>query len=949
MRYYSFEINTNSEKLREGAKIRLKDYNYENNIAAMNVYMSQNMKNDMTFFAYREENNSLSAVFSFNEKKYKLSDAYDHITDMLRTTFSVNKFGSEPHEITAYDFYDCMLEAKRRTLLSNWSRVIDTANLVYYHNWDINDRETPRFKLEEKIISDKAVNADTIFHKSVIKELDNIESHCNTSELAGNMVHYIISGKSTRAASDITEAIMQRLVKANRLGGKRMEIISEIDPSIYNGRNYLENIIENNFGGVIVIDMSEKFGSQTTEYSMACKYIERLVKRYKNNCLFVFTYNSDKPGFAYQLLPSVSKLMITVRLKEGSGDKRAAVKYLTELIKASEYSSYAHQASEFMQLFSGNKFSHTDVLTAFEKFEPWCLNRNVLHAYDYNTIDTFVIDRDEDTDSSYEKLQKLTGLVSVKEQIDNIIAADVVEKERKKLRGSEYQSGTMHMIFSGNPGTAKTTVAKLFAGIAKEKGILKSGAFVERGGMDLDSICCEYNIRSAFTEAEGGVLFIDEAYSLKSESAVTVLIQEMENRRDSVIVILAGYNDRMNDFMKLNEGLKSRIPYKIDFPDYSVDELTEIFKLMAQERGFEVTEGAVNRARHEFERVSCLDNFGNGRFVRNLLDQSVQSQAVRLLSSSGSAEEIPKSTLFLITEDDVHIPGEELKQSRAAGTARKELDDMIGLSSVKSILKKVIADYKLKKLCMDKGISTEKPSLHMCFTGNPGTAKTTVARLFAEIMKDERMLSSGVFVEAGRGDLVSDHVGGTARLVKAKFKAAQGGVLFIDEAYSLCDYHQNSFGDEAINTIVQEMENHRDDVIVIFAGYTNEMRSFLERNPGMASRVAFHVEFEDYTCDELCQITRLMLSRRGRRVTDAAMSKLRSIYKKALTDMSFGNGRFVRKLLEEAEMNLAERVSLLDDADITVDLLTTIEECDIPNPPEGKKPSEEKRVGFRCA
>ena len=215
-------------------------------------------------------------------------------------------------------------------------------------------------------------------------------------------------------------------------------------------------------------------------------------------------------------------------------------------------------------------------------------------------------------------------------------------------------------------------------------------------------------------------------------------------------------------------------------------------------------------------------------------------------------------------------------------------------------------------------------------------------------MKDEKILPSGNFVEAGRADLVGDHVGATAPLVKKKFKEAQGGVLFIDEAYSLCDSYENGFGDEAINTLVQEMENHKDDVIVIFAGYPAQMKQFLDRNPGMASRIAFHVEFKDYSTDELCDITRLMLARKQMMIMDAAMEKLKNIYENISGDKDFGNGRFVRKMLEEAEMNLAERVAQLDESEITPKLITTIEERDIPEP-DTKKPHKKKPIGFCVA
>lgn len=232
----------------------------------------------------------------------------------------------------------------------------------------------------------------------------------------------------------------------------------------------------------------------------------------------------------------------------------------------------------------------------------------------------------------------------------------------------------------------------------------------------------------------------------------------------------------------------------------------------------------------------------------------------------------------------------------------------------------------------------------MVFTGNPGTAKTSVARLFAEIMKDEKVLSTGAFVEAGRADLVGDHVGSTALMVRRKFKEAQGGVLFIDEAYSLCDSYENGFGDEAINTLVQEMENHREDVLVIFAGYTDPMRQLLDRNPGMLSRIAFQVEFEDYSTDELCDITKLMVSQKRMKITDEAMNKLRHNFDIVREESDYGNGRFVRKILEEAEMNLAERILQFKESEITTELITTIEECDIPAP--GSRKETIRRMGF---
>ena len=621
---------------------------------------------------------------------------------------------------------------------------------------------------------------------------------------------------------------------------------------------------------------------------------------------------------------------------------------MKSLIKNSEYAQYASQATEFLKQYPGSTFTQTDVLLAYEQFEPWCLNKNVLQAYDYDLSEDFTLDRDENAESAEEKLEKLIGLQTVKTQIKKIVDADVVEKERKNRTGNKYKPGTMHMIFAGNPGSAKTTVARLFGGIAKEKGVLKSGIVVECGGMDLDGLGCVEAIRDAFDAAKGGVLFVDEAYAMTGQTATTVLIQEMENHREDVIVILAGYNERMKEFMEQNEGLKSRIPYWIDFPDYDEKELTEIFKLMLEEKGFGATEDAVKQAEYIFEKVCHLDNFGNGRYVRNLLEKSIQEQSERVLTEKKEASEIRKSDLFLLKKEDIKMPEDGLLEEREKGTAQKELDEMVGLSSVKDVLSKAVASFKFKRALAERGLSTERASYHMVFTGNPGTAKTTVARLLTEILKDEKVLSTGTFVEVGRADLVGTVVGSTAPLVRKRFKEAQGGVLFIDEAYSLCDGHAGGYGDEAINTIIQEMENHREDVIVIFAGYPKQMKEFLERNPGMSSRIAFHIDFEDYSVDELCDITKLMAKRKNMQITDEAMAKLKADYEKVSKKTDYGNGRYVRKLLEEAEMNLAQRIFSMVDADVSTEVMTTIEACDIPESKDDSLQGEKRPMGF-CA
>lgn len=941
MRYYGFVLNTSAEEIKENCTIRWKDFDYDSPIGAMNKYLYRELKSGLTFLAYGvAENDTVYSMFSYDESKYTLEDAYHNILDMLSDAFHVRKVKVEPYEITSGCFYDYWLEAKRRALMHH-SRFYELANLRVYEDLDRNGDSTHRFILNEKIISGEVSDKIGMYDESVIKELSNIKAHCNKDEVKGNMVHYIISAKSREASDDIAETLMNHLYEAKRISTKRMVMINEIEPEVYKHAVYFEEVIENNRGGAIVLDLSEKFGRNTVEYGMTCKYIEKMVKKYRNECLFIFTYNMDKPGFAYTLLPQLKKYVIPVMLREGTGDRKAAVNYMKSLIKTSEYSKYANQAGKFMTRFPGDEFSQTDVLMDYEQFESWCINKNILKAYDFEFSDDFMLDRSESEEAPYEKLKSMIGLKKVKEQIDSIIAANVIEKERKKLSGKSYKPGTMHMIFAGNPGSAKTTVAKLFAGIAKDHGILKSGAFVECSGVHLDSM----SLKESFIAAKGGVLFIDEAYAMWMEGPITTLLQEMENHRDEVIVVLAGYNDSMRAFLGCNEGLKSRIPYWIDFPDYDGKELTEIFKLMLKDGGFTASEDAINEAYYILDKARYVDGFGNGRYVRNLMESTIKNQSVRLMKIKESGKKISREEYFNLIAEDVASTEEGFTERREPGTALKELEDMIGLTSVKEVMKKAVASFKLKKRCMEKGIQKDKATMHMVFTGNPGTAKTTVARLLAEIMKDENILPSGKFVEAGRADLVGAFVGTTAIKVKKKFREAQGGVLFIDEAYSLCDGNRGSYGDEAINTIVQEMENHREDTVVIFAGYPKEMQEFLERNPGMSSRIAFHIGFEDYSTEELCDITKLMVSKKKMTITDAAMAKLAKIYREVRGNEGYGNGRFVRKMLEEAEMNLAERLYDLNEAEITEEIVSTIEECDIPDYKAGAQ-EKKKPVGF---
>ncbi len=293
---------------------------------------------------------------------------------------------------------------------------------------------------------------------------------------------------------------------------------------------------------------------------------------------------------------------------------------------------------------------------------------------------------------------------------------------------------------------------------------------------------------------------------------------------------------------------------------------------------------------------------------------------------------------------DIASARSKVKDSKPKGSAYDELESMIGLESAKEIMNQALDTYKAQKIFKDKGMKVDTMCNHMIFTGNPGTAKTTVARLFARILKDNEVLSRGHIVEVGRSDLVGKFVGWTAPTVKRRFKEAIGGILFIDEAYSLVDERDGMYGDEAINTIVQEMENHRDELIVIFAGYPDKMEGFLDKNPGLRSRIAHYVHFEDYNADELCQIAAHIASQKGMVIDAEAMDKIRVIMNEARTQDDFGNGRYVRNVIEKARMAQSSRLVHMDFESVSREDVKTIRAEDIILPVQNKKTVS--RIGF---
>jgi probable Rubsico expression protein CbbX len=278
--------------------------------------------------------------------------------------------------------------------------------------------------------------------------------------------------------------------------------------------------------------------------------------------------------------------------------------------------------------------------------------------------------------------------------------------------------------------------------------------------------------------------------------------------------------------------------------------------------------------------------------------------------------------------------GEVLAESQVEAVL-DELDrDLVGLVPVKTRIRDIAALLVIDKLRINLGLAAagdaQRPSLHMCFSGNPGTGKTTVALRMAQILHRLGYVRKGHLVAVTRDDLVGQYIGHTAPKTREVLKRAMGGVLFIDEAYYLYrPENERDYGQEAIEILLQVMENQRDDLVVILAGYKNRMDSFFQSNPGMSSRIAHHLDFPDYSVDELLHISHKMLSGQGYRFGEEAQAAFRSYLDRRIAQPHFANARSVRNALDRARLRAASRLFAERDRVLTEADLTTIAAADI--------------------
>jgi len=541
-----------------------------------------------------------------------------------------------------------------------------------------------------------------------------------------------------------------------------------------------------------------------------------------------------------------------------------------------------------------------------------------------------------------ERLEQMIGLRSVKDAIRRRTRSLEMQIERSR-HGQITEPIRLHMVFKGNPGTGKTTVARLIGEIYRDLGLLLRGHVEEVGGRDL---VAGYVGQTAMLTNEridralDGVLFIDEAYTLSQggdndfgQEAINTLLKRMEDDRHRLAVIVAGYPALMDTFVNSNPGLQRRFPTEIVFEDYTPDELLAIFRQRVERVQCAIAPDLAETLKNLFTQLyeNRDQNFGNAGLVENLFNQMDELRSARVIEQHLDRWREPFRLADLPSQYQ-QITTQGKKDQDTLDQLLQELNSLTGLHSVKIAIREIVDTQLANKLLREAGFLDidDTETRHMLFTGNPGTGKTTVARLVGQIFKALGLLRTGQFVEVDRSQLVAGYVGQTALKTREAIASAMDGVLFIDEAYALSRGDSgNDFGPEAIDTLVPMMENQRDRLVVIIAGYSREMTQFMAANSGIASRIAYKIEFPDYTAQELHSIFLSMCQKANRICPDYVQERLQEILIAAYVNrgLNFGNARDVRNFYEK--MVKRQKSRMLRD-NLAIEAMMTFALEDIP-------------------
>ena len=618
---------------------------------------------------------------------------------------------------------------------------------------------------------------------------------------------------------------------------------------------------------------------------------------------FKYTFRMTTPNF--QELTEICKL--NLQLKYGIQDfSPEADKQLLRFFK--------YQVKIKDETFGNGHLAHKTAENIFTQYISRGANATRVELSDI----TGYVPEERSVEDILRDLDSYIGMDEVKAAVKEM-AYSVQNAMQRAERGlGEQEKMSMHIILTGNPGTGKTTIARKLGEILAAIGYLDSGHVVE---VDRAKMVSQYQgetpkvVDALCDKAKGGILFVDEAYTLAPVSAsgdrdaqgaqaLEKLMKRMEDDRGQFIVIAAGYRTEMENLFRVNPGFRSRFNYFLDIKDYSPAELFEIMQVFAKQKKyiFSPDAQALTEKMIKEMHASRDKDFANVRTMRTLFDQICKKQAQRLQGANISA--MSNEELMTIVRDDIPY---DAPQTVSVDDCLKKLDGLVGLSGVKKEIANLAAFLNLQ---IARGETNTFQGKHYVFTGNPGTGKTTVARIMADIFKTLGVVARGQLVEADRSKLVAGFSGQTAIKTNQLVDQAMGGVLFIDEAYTLKSNDGDSFGAEAIDTLLKRLEDDRGKFICIVAGYTDQMHDFIDTNPGLKSRFTQTIHFDDYTPDELTEIFLHLASGKNFTVDEETKAAIHRMFEQLYLrrDKNFGNAREARRIFNEAVERQSQRL-----------------------------------------
>ena len=618
-------------------------------------------KEAYSIFFWEAEKGKASVIFSVDMDKANVDSAILYIRDYLEKNYDVCSVQvSDIKEITTGRFHQLGTRGDNNGLIRRFMADENDMGLDYRENNQYQIREemipTEKLSFDEAVEKSRRFMADISF----VEELERIYSDENEKKYYGNPVHYKISASNMESAFEIASLLAQALKSNNRLVGSRINRVYEIKKGCYDEPDF-KNMFEKAQGNIVLFDLSgsaEMHNNYASEYEEVIEYMNKLISKNHVKTLCIFVENTNHPGFASNFLAKVAEEIDIIELKEGCGNRETAMAYIQNLAAQNKYDISQTEVEEIMP-----EKSLFTVGEAYEIYNKWFRNglRNRIYK-SYKYCSYLEIKKEDKKSEPYDELQKMIGLKDMKQVVDEIIDSARIQKIRSDMGMDSYKT-SLHMVFTGNPGTAKTTVARLITQIFVKEGILDTGNYVECGRADLVGKYVGWTaktVKSKFREATGGVLFIDEAYSLVDDSnsfgdeAINTIVQEMENHRDDVIVIFAGYPDKMKEFFAKNEGLRSRIAFHLDFPDYSAEELVDILKLMADKKGYKLNPDIERKCLEIFAQAVKKEEFGNGRYVRNLLEQAMMAQS-RRITKEYAGKKITRKVLTTLKPEDFDV------------------------------------------------------------------------------------------------------------------------------------------------------------------------------------------------------------------------------------------------------------------------------------------------------